>query len=322
VPEDLIEVVVVTCNSARHIGACIDSIVTERAFPIVVDNGSTDNTLDIVRSSCPNAKIIATGENLGYGKAMNLGFKETTGSCVVLSNPDVVFLKGSIRQMMAFLGSRPSIGIVGPQQMFPDRSWQRSYGNLPGIWSGIEDALGVTTLRNRFRKLLWPRRIDRKPREAPYVDGAVLVVRREAFSQLGGFDEAFFFYADESDLCVRLRKAGWSAWFCPQALVIHVRGADSAKKVTSDHFVRHHVASQHLLASRILPPSRLSFYAKLQAVHYLRLAWTYRILSRLVQPNEEISHKVRLLGQYSQIWREQAKRGAARAEGALDRERS
>src|SRR6266478_968038 len=154
-----VEVVVVTRNSAEHIGACVESIVAAGALPIIVDNASTDQTLEIVRSRCPEAKIIATGENLGYGKAMNLGFKETRGDFVILSNPDVVFLDDAIRKMAEFLEKNPKVGITGPQQMFPDRSWQRSYGDLPGIWPGIKDAAGITTLHNSVRRLLWPRKV-------------------------------------------------------------------------------------------------------------------------------------------------------------------
>ncbi len=301
---ELVEVVVVTRNSAGHIGACVDSIIAARALPIIVDNGSADDTLEIVRSRCPEAKIIATGENLGYGKAMNLGFKETIGDFVILSNPDVVFLNGSIRQMVEFLNKNPKIGVAGPQQMYPDRSWQRSYGDLPGIWPGIKDALGITTLRNGVRRILWPRRIDRKPKEVPHVDGAVLVLRREAFLEMGGFDEEFFFYADESDLCARLRKAGWGVVFFPSAEVIHVRGADSAKVDRSERFVRYMVKSQSLLASKHLPPWKARVYARLQVCHFIRLGLMYRMSQWFGHENPSISYKVWMFDAYSRIWRE------------------
>jgi N-acetylglucosaminyl-diphospho-decaprenol L-rhamnosyltransferase len=301
---ELIEVVVVTRNSAGHIGACVDSIIAARALPIIVDNGSTDDTLEIVRSRCPEAMIIATGENLGYGKAMNRGFKETIGDFVILSNPDVVFLNGSIRQMVEFLNKNSKIGVAGPQQMYPDRSWQRSYGDLPGIWPGIKDALGITTLRNGIRRILWPRRIDRKPKEVPHVDGAVLVLRREAFLEMGGFDEEFFFYADESDLCARLRKAGWGVVFFPSAEVIHVRGADSAKVDRSERFVRYMVKSQSLLASKHLPPWKARVYARLQVCHFIRLGLMYRMSQWFGDENPSISYKVWMFDAYSRIWRE------------------
>lgn len=309
-----------TWNSTTHIGACVDSIVAGGGLPIVVDNGSTDDTLEIVRARSREARIVAAGENSGYGKAMNLGFQETKGQCVILSNPDVVFLEDSIRQMAEFIANNPRIGITGPQQMFPNRSWQRSYGDLPGIWSGVKDALGITALHNGVRRVFWPRRIDRKPKEVPYLDGAVLAVRREAFLGTNGFDKQFFLSSDECDLCVRLRKAGWDVVFFPEAQVIHVRGGDTTKRDTSDRFVRYHVASQSLLASRYLPPWKARAYARLQVVHYGGLEWAYRFYRRFSRADGKVSYKIQLLEHYSRIWRERAN-GRRLREGAQYEER-
>lgn len=304
--ENSVEVVIVTRNSARHIGACVDSILAQRAFPIVVDNGSTDDTLQIVRTKCPSARIIAAGENLGYGKAVNLGFRETKSEFIVLSNPDVVYLDGSVQQLVQFLAKDPGIGVIAPQQMFPDRSWQRSYGDLPGIWPGIKDAIGITTLQNRVRSTFWPWRIDRTPKEVPYVDGAVLALRRKVFQDMGGFDEVFYFYSDESDLCARLKRAGWKVVFLPSAEVIHVRGADSAKVDRSDRFVRYMVNSQRVLTDRLLPPWKARLYFKLQFCHFARLRLMYQALKLISPRKNTIEYKLWMFGSFARIWKEVA----------------
>jgi len=302
------DVVVVTWNSARHIAACIDSICRAGGRPIVVDNGSSDDTLEIVRSkSGGTATAIATGQNLGYGKAMNLGFKETTGDFVVLSNPDVVFLGNSIRYMIDYLKKNSRTGIVGIQQMFPDGRWQRSYGDLPGIWSGIKDAVGITTVHNHLRRAAWPQKIDRRPKEVAYVDGAVLTVRRDAFLAADGFDEDFYFYAEECDLCARLRSMGWHIRFLPEEQVIHIRGAHSVERDTSDRYVRYHVDTQYLLARRHLPAWKARLYAKLQAAHYKRLMWTYRCLGKAVAPPNDVHRKIQLFADYLRIWQQCAR---------------
>ena len=301
---DHIEVVIVTYNSAGHIGACIESIVAAGGWPIVVDNGSTDDTLEIVRSKSRNARIIATGENLGYGKAMNLGFKETTGGILILSNPDVVYLGDSIFQMVEFLKNNPRIGITGPQQMFPNRSWQRSYGDVPGIWAGIKDAVGLTSLHSGIRRFFWPRRIDSHAKKVPYIDGAVLAVRRQAFLDVGGFDEDFFFYADEADLCARLRRAGWGVVFCSPATVVHVRGDSSTKIDRSDRFVRYMVKSQSLLARKLLPPWKARLYARLQICHFIRLGLMYRLLQWVGGGKSSLDCKIRMFDAYTRIWKE------------------
>jgi N-acetylglucosaminyl-diphospho-decaprenol L-rhamnosyltransferase len=315
--DDHIEVVIVTHNSGGHIGSCLESIVAAGALPVIVDTGSTDNTLEIVRSRCPGAKIIATGEDLGCCRAMNVGFKETAGDFVILSNPDVVFLDDSISRMTGFLRKNGGVGVAGPQQMFPNRSWQRSYGDLPGIWSGIKDAVGITTLRNGARKILWPRRIDRKPKEVPYVDGAVLAVRREAFLEIGGFDEEFFIYSGESDLCARLMKAGWKAFLFPLAEVIHIRGADSVRVDNSDRFVRQMVESQRKLAKKHLPLWQAEFYMRCQWVSYVlkavacgcaRIALPKRMGTRMMG-------RIQLFETYSRVFRECVTGGSAGRSG-------
>lgn len=300
----MIEVVVVTRNSAEHIGQCVDSILAGGGLPIIVDNGSADDTLQIVGSRSSKVRIIATAENLGYGKAMNLGFKETKGELVILSNPDVVFLADSIRKIVEFLAKNERVGITGPQQMFPDRSWQASYGDLPGIWSGIKDLVGIATMRSVVRRALWPRKIDRKPKEVPYVDGGVLAVRRTAFQAAGGFDEDFFMYSDESDLCARLRKAGWGVVFLPWAEVIHVRGASVAKEEQVERFIRQMVNSQFLLATKHLAPWKVPIYVKLQIGRFIRLGLTHRLVSGFDGRNLSNSQKVRTLDTYTRIWRD------------------
>lgn len=298
------EVVVVTRNSADHIGPCIDSIVAEGGLPIIVDNDSEDDTLQIARSKEPKVRVIALRENLGYGKALNLGFRETKGEFVILSNPDVVFLPNSIRKMIEFLREKKQVGITGPQQMFPDRSWQASYGDLPGIWSGIKDVVGIATMRNVLRRMLWPRRLDRRPKEVPYVDGGVLAVRREAFEGIKGFDEDFFMYSDESDLCARLGKAGWGVVFLPSAEVIHVRGASVAKEEQAERFIRCMVKSQFLLADKHLPPWKVRVYTKLQVYRFIRLGLTHRLMRRLVGSSFSNSQKIWVLDTYTRIWKE------------------
>ena len=303
---DMVEVVIVTHNSAEYIKACIDSITALGVRSVVVDNGSTDDTVNIIRSRYPEVRIIETGENLGYGKALNLGFKATKSEFVILSNADVVYLTGSIGQLVAYLKTDPAVGVTAPQQMFPDCSWQRSYGHLPGFWSGMKDAVGITGFQNRLRRYFWPQKIDRNPREVPYVDGAVLAVRRKAFMELGGFDEDFFFYSDEADFCARLTKAGWKVVFFPKAEVIHVRGASSAKVNCPERFVRYMVEGQYLLAIKHLPRERVRAYAKLQIVNYSRLA----LMSRLVQwfGGRKSSDRIRTFDAYVKVWREFSQR--------------
>jgi GT2 family glycosyltransferase/SAM-dependent methyltransferase len=299
-----VEVVVVTRNSAALIGPCVESIVASGGRPIVVDNGSSDDTLEIVDGKCHEAQIIATGDNLGYGRAMNLGFRETAGEFVILSNPDVVFLSGSIERMVSFLRGNPHVGLAGPQQRFPNGDWQRSYGDLPGLWAGIKDALGITTVHNAVRRAVWPQRIDRRPKDVPYVDGAVLAVRRKAFLEVGGFDEEFFLYSEEADLSTRLRKVGWEVVFLPTAEVIHVRGASSAKEDRSEQLARLMIKGQTLLAGKHLSAWKARIYAKLQVAHFARLGLTYRLLRWVGRDKSSTADKIGMFEAYKRTWKQ------------------
>ena len=305
---EMVEVIVVTHNSAKHIEACIDSIAVSGGLSVVVDNASTDDTVKIIRSRYPEVRLIETRENLGYGKGLNLGFRGTKSEFVIFSNPDVVFMPESIQRMVNHLRHHPGLAITAPQQMFPDRSWQRSYGDLPGIWSGIRDAAGITSFRNQLRRHFWPRRLDRKPREVPYLDGAVLTVRRKAFLEIGGFDEAFFFYSEEADLCARFRIAGWKVEFLPAAEVIHIRGASSTTAEAPDRFVRYMVESQFLLATKHLPRQRARAYAMLQIGNFSRLGLTYRILQWFSGNDPSVGNRIRIFDAYRKMWKEFSRR--------------
>lgn len=282
-----------------------------------MDTGSTDNTLEIVRSRSPGAKIIATGEDLGCCRALNVGFKETSGDFVILFNPDVVFLGDSISQMTEFLRKNQNVGVTGPQQMFPDRSWQRSYGDLPGIWSGIRAATGMTTLRNGARKILWPRSMDRKPKEVPYVDGAVLALRREAFVEMGGFDEEFFMYSGECDLCARLTKAGWKVVFFPPAEVIHIRGADSIRIDNSDRFPKQWVEGLDKLSKKHLPLWQAKFYMRSEWLSFvlkgLACRWAKIVLSKRM--GTRIMARIQLFETFSRVFREYPNGGVGAKKG-------
>jgi N-acetylglucosaminyl-diphospho-decaprenol L-rhamnosyltransferase len=273
-----IQAVVVTHNSANHIVPCLDSLLAEGAIPIVVDNESSDSTIRLVKERFPQVKVISVGGNRGYGTSVNKGFRETSGAFVLLSNSDVVYPGGSVQRLGEFLRNSPDVGLVGGQQLFPNGKWQRSYADLPGLWSGLKAAVGITTFQRACRALLWPIKVDRKPKDVPYVDGAVLLVRREAFEVVGGFDESFFRYGDETDLCARMQKAGWRTVFCPDAQVIHVRGGDSTQVIPLELF-QNIVEADIKVARRNLSARRARVYFWLRQVEYQRLTLMYKVAS-------------------------------------------
>jgi GT2 family glycosyltransferase len=162
----------------------------------------------------------------------------------------------------------------------------------------------MTSWSNLIRRGLWPRKWDSRPKTAGYVDGAVLVVRRKAFLDVGGFDEDFFFYAEEADLCIRMCKAGWQVKFFPDSLVTHIRGSASSKIDSSDRFVRYLIAARILLAEKHLPKWEVSVYKKSQIIRFATLVRACRLLHALSVGGESCSDKINSFGVHERIWRE------------------
>lgn len=302
---DEVAVVLVTHNSSCFIGPCLDSLVPSGAEIIVVDNESTDETLSIIQRY-PKVRLIPSGGNLGYGKAINLGAKQTqsTRKYLILSNPDVIYREDSVATLVLFLKSRPEVGITAPRQVSPSEGWQRSYGDVPGIWAGMKEVSGISSALRWYRRLQWPKRVDDRPKEVGYVFGAVLALPRKAYFQANGFDEDFYFYGDESDLCIRLRSMGWKVVFCPFTEIVHYGGGDSTRVDQSDRFYRYLATSQTILAKKHLPLWKAYIYVWLQKLYFQRLALTLRIV-KIFASTEDISRRLEVANVHVRLWAEQ-----------------
>jgi GT2 family glycosyltransferase len=223
------EVIVVSFNSAQDIRGCVSSILSNAGIPVVVDNGSTDTTLQILATDFPQVRVLWNQQN-SYARAANVGFANTAGDVVILSNADVIYPPNSISRLCAYVNSHARIGVLGPQQVFPDSSWQRSWGMVPGIIEALCDLFCITSLYNAVRRGLWPVRVNRRTLNVGYVDGAVMTIRRDAFDSIRGFDERFPFSSEDTDFCLRARRAGWRVAASPTVEVVHRRGGSSRRQ--------------------------------------------------------------------------------------------
>lgn len=305
-------IIIVTHNSARFIGDCLSSLQSTEAHICVVDNGSTDDTRQIVRQY-HHVRLLEASANMGYGEALNLGAAQTDYKYLILSNADVVYREDTVAKLVSFLKSDPEIGITAPQQISPSGGWQLSYGDTPGIWLGFKDAVGIGSALRWYRRLRWPKRVDRRPKQVGYLAGAVLALPREAFSHVHGFDENFHFYGEETDLCLRLRSAGWKVVFYPAAEVIHHGGGHSMKVDQSDKFYRLLTQSQVMLAKKHLPSWRARFYMWMEKLCFQRLALTLRlirILSR-ARKNGQFAQRIWAMDVCTKLWAEQLARFSA-----------
>ncbi len=235
-PIDL-SVIIVNWNTQDLLRQCLSSIYdTIEGLDlevIVVDNASQDDSVAMVKRDFPQVRLIENDENVGFTKANNQAMAVSEGHYILLLNSDAVILPGAIEVMIALAESHPHSGLVGAQLLNPDGSFQASYTDFPTLWREF-------LILSKLGKLLHGRHYPRHgpdetkgPRQVDYVEGACLLVRRQAFQETRGFDEDFFMYAEEVDWCYRLQQAGWEVWYTPQARIIHHRGASSRKKRVS-----------------------------------------------------------------------------------------
>jgi N-acetylglucosaminyl-diphospho-decaprenol L-rhamnosyltransferase len=222
-----VSAIVVTHNAAEWIDRSLGSLAKTGAEVIVVDNASTDGTPNLVREKVPEARVIEQ-ENKGFGAGNNAGMRAASGRYYLLLNPDAWLTEGALEKLVAFADEHPEAAVVGPRLLNPDGSLQRSVRGYPSPWRIATEYFFLRKLGPRTHALnaFFGEQFDHEStREAEYLFGACMLVRREAVDAVGGFDEDFFLMSEEVDWCYRFREAGWKVLFYPGAEVFHVVGA-------------------------------------------------------------------------------------------------
>lgn len=225
-----ISVVIISYNSRDDLRACLRSIEAEQCNEvIVVDNVSTDGSDEIVTQEFPDMQLIKSSQNDGYGAAANLGIAGCSSKYVLLLNSDTVLQRGTLQNLTDYLDRYPQVAVVGPSLVNPDGTRQASYFPFPTPWQIL--------LRETNLAKIWLQNTAKHPvdfaRSVPWVLGAALAIRRQAFTSVGGFDRSFFMYYEEVDLCYRLNRSGWQTHFTPAATVTHIGGASTKQKRTA-----------------------------------------------------------------------------------------
>ena len=275
--------VVVNYNTCDHLLACLRSLrVDGLARVVVVDNASVDGSGEALRQSDPDAVFLPMTSNLGYGSATNRGVAAVDADYVLILNPDTVVEPGTTKALAAALDRDPGLAVVGPRMEEPDGSLYPSARCFPNLLDATGHAfLGLVLPSNRYtrryRMLDWD---HSGPGEVDWVSGACLLARRSALQAVGGFDEAYFMYAEDVDLCWRLGRAGWRVGYEPGGRVMHSLGA-SSRQMPYRMILAHH-RSLLRFASRSTTGSRqllLPVVAAGLAVRTL-LAWAHHALDR------------------------------------------
>jgi hypothetical protein len=251
--------VVVTYNAAPWIEKCLGSLAGVET--VVVDNGSTDGTKEAVRDHFPAVKLVEA-ENRGLGAAWNLGIGGTDSRYVLLLNSDAWLVGDALSRLVAFADRRPEAAVVGPRLLNPDGSLQRSVRGFPTLWRLATEYFFLRKLAPRSEALngFYAGGFDHdEVREAEFVMGACMLVRRLAIERVGLLDEEYFLFSEETDWCYRFRAAGWQIVFFPGAECVHVGGASHGGRLYRENlrghllfFSKHRGSRQAELARRLL----------------------------------------------------------------------
>jgi N-acetylglucosaminyl-diphospho-decaprenol L-rhamnosyltransferase len=233
-----VAILIVSYNTADVLVECLESVFVQRGDlkqqVIVVDNASVDGSVDMVRSRFPEVKLIEAGKNLGFARGVNLAASHADAEFLLLLNPDTVVLDRAIERLVEFARAYPGHGLYGGRALKRDRSLERSScWALPTIWSMICFALCLTTLfpnSRWFNPEAMPNWNRDSVREVGIVTGCLLLVRRDFWRLLGGFDERYFMYGEDADLAYRVRRAGHGPIVTPDACIIHDVGKASATR--------------------------------------------------------------------------------------------
>jgi GT2 family glycosyltransferase len=226
-----LSVVIVNWNTRELLRDCLASLqqnvvgLTLEVF--VVDNGSSDGSVAMVREEFPKVSVIENGRNLGFARANNVALRRARGRFWLLLNSDTVVIPGALEGLLGTMEQDPAIGIAGLQLLNEDGSLQNSISNTPSL---------LTELGNKsLLRLLFPRRFPGKeqqytdPMEVDSVIGACLMARHEAAEQVGFLDEDYFFFLEETDWCMRMKKSGWKVIHDPRFSIYHLQGKSAGK---------------------------------------------------------------------------------------------
>jgi GT2 family glycosyltransferase len=279
-----VSVVIVSFNTCDVLRRCLTLLARESkqlAFEaFVVDNGSCDGSVEMMAREFPEVRVVPAGRNLGFAAANNVAFALAQGKYLVLLNSDAFLATGALERAYEHMESEPHTGLAGGRLIGEDGSWQPSARQFPSL---LNDFLSFSGLAHRFGKSRFWGRADRtwadplQETGTDWVPGAFSIIRTSVLEEVGRFDESFFLYYEEVDLCRRIKAAGYAIRYWPDVVVVHL-GGESSKSM--QHAVRSKVGAQ-LALWRLR--SCFLYYRK----HHGSAAWRIMAL-------ESCWHRVRL----------------------------
>lgn len=244
---------IVNWNTKEHLTDCLRSLLESdfKDFEIfVVDNNSSDGSCEAVRKLFPAVNLISNTDNLGFGKANNQAIKKANGEYILILNPDIIFYKDTLGQMISFMDKNPKTGVLGIKLLEKDgKESQKGYfRKMPSLTQVFlfYTLLENITLKNKFlRNKFWAQDDTGKITEISQIPGACLFSRKDLLQKIGGFDEDFKLFFEDVDLCYRIQKNGFKLIYNPEIKAVHI-GAQSISKLPYDELAGRFYESMYL----------------------------------------------------------------------------
>jgi GT2 family glycosyltransferase len=275
-----ISVIIVSYNTRDLIATCLDSIVhvnEGRKEIFVVDNASTDGSVELIRNHYPDVNLIENKVNRGFAAANNQALQLSRGRYVFLLNPDGEFLPSTFGPMISFMDANPHIGLAGVKMINQDGSVQESFVNeYPGHKLALQETTGLKG------SIAW-------------VLGAGMIIRSDLMKQVGGFDESFFVYGEDQDLCFRIRKAGYEIGYNDTAIIVHL-GAQSERQTESAGVWKKKILAEYIFYRKHYLPATVN---KIMRGALMKARWRILTLSFLMPFYKEKSEAEEKLIKYS-----------------------
>jgi GT2 family glycosyltransferase len=262
-----VSIIVVNWNTKALLRDCLNSVyeqISDDYEIIVVDNASTDGSKEMIRNDFPKVILIENNKNRGFAAANNQGIAVAKGKYVLLLNSDTIVLDNCIANIVSFADTSPHAGVIGCRVLNSDRTLQRTCFMFPSILNLLLSSSYLYKIfpKSRFfgRELMtWWDASD--VREVDIVKGCFMLVRQEAIEKVGGLDENFFMYAEETDWCYRFKKCGWKVLFAPVGEIIHYGGQSTTQipvamivqlRLSILKFIKKHYGRPSYLIARFL----------------------------------------------------------------------
>jgi GT2 family glycosyltransferase len=296
-----LSIIILCWNDLKVITDCLRSIyATTRsdAFEVIVsDNGSTDGSIEFIREKYPQVQLIENGRNLRFAKANNVGIRASHGEYILILNPDTVIHEGALDTMIAFADQHPEAGAFGCRVLNADGSYQvsaRPFASLAGELTAGCYLRPLGYLGSWFSSDTYVGWTGETERSVDWVTGCFILARAEVVHRIGGFDEQFFYYYEDMDLCRRIREAGYPIIYTPAATITHLKGQSTNQRLPPVAFA---------LDSQV---TRYLYYYKYDGKRGVRLARLISLLSlslrfvgygllQFMRPTEHRRNRLKLL---------------------------